>query len=277
MNYFKKYKKYKNAGLPVMVYDNKKGLEYIRYDKVMNDKGKLVDEVFVYDDFLEVIEDTIKIGFYYPYNTLIRVYDDEDNYHEEVGPSHAHTFSSVVHEVYYNPNIFSINEEDRIYYSDQQYDFLMRLKNYLIIVEREDIKYDATIDDINEVALNELASKYKEYPILTFKDDKLANLMIQKKRKYFYNMKTSTTKSDIGVRYLLLDNDQNYLGVLEVVKEKTILIDDLSEKDIDYKVEGYRSLNACKKDLKKIYSAYYGVEANTVELVIKTVKVIKKF
>lgn len=276
MNYFKKFKKYKNAGLPVMVY-NKEKLEYLRYDKV-NKNGKIVDDVFVYDDFVEIIEETIKTNFYYPYNSLIRVYDEKgENYHEEVGHSHSHTFASVVHEVYYNPNIFSIDPDDREYYSKQEYDFLMRLKSYLMAVEREDIKYDATIDEINELALNELASKYKEYPNLTFKNDKVAPLMINKKKKYFYQMKMEHTKSDIGTRYLLVDNDSNYLGVLEVVKEKIVGINDLTEKDIDYKLEGYRTLNTCKKELKKIYSEHYNVEPDTIELVIKTVKVIRKF
>lgn len=276
MNYFKKFKKYKNAGLPVMVY-NKGKLEYIRYDKV-NKKGKMVDDVFVYDDFVEVIEDTIKTGFYYPYNSLIRVYDEDgEYYHDEIGHGHAHTFASVVHEVYYNPNVFSIDPDDREYYSKQEYDFLMRLKSYLMVVEREDIKYDATIEEINDLALNELASKYKEYPTLTFKDDSVASLMISKKKKYFYRMKKEHTKSDIGTRYLLVDNDSNYLGVLEVVKEKIVGINDLTEKDIDYKAEGYRTLNACKKELKRIYSEHYNVEADTIELVIKTVKVIRKF
>lgn len=276
MNYFKKFKKYKNAGLPVMVY-NKGNLEYIRYDKV-NKKGKMVDDVFVYDDFVEVIEDTIKMGFYYPYNSLIRVYDENgEYYHDEVGHSHSHTFASVVHEVYYNPNVFSIDPDDREYYSKQEYDFLMRLKSYLMIIEREDIKYDATIDEINNLALNELASKYREYPILTFRDEKVASLMINKKKKYFYKMKREHTKPDIGTRYLLVDNDSNYLGVLEVVKEKVVEIDDLTEKDIDYKLEGYRTLNACKKDLKKIYSEHYNIDDDKLELVIKTVKVIRKF
>lgn len=184
MNYFKKFKKYKDAGLPVMVY-NKRGLEYLRYDKVLNEKGKLVDEVFIYDDFVEVIENTINMGFYYPYNSLVRVTDADGEYHEEIGHSHSHTFQSVVHEVYYNPSAFSIEEEDREYYSKQEYDFLMRLKSYLLVIEREDIKYDASIDDINELALNELASKYKDYPVLTFKDDRLAPLMIEKSENIF--------------------------------------------------------------------------------------------
>lgn len=276
MNYFKKYKKYKNAGLPIMAY-NKGKLEYIRYNKVLNKKGKMVDDVFVYDDFIEVIEDTIETGFYYPYNSLIRVYDDNGKYHDEVGHSHSHTFSSVVHEVYYNPHVFSIDSEDREYYSKQEYDFLMRLKNYLLVIEREDIKYDATIDEINDLALNELASKYKEYPTLTFRDDNVAPLIIDKKKKYFYRMKTEYTKPDIGSRYLLIDNDSKYLGVLEVIKENTILINDLTEKDIDYKLEGYRSLNTCKKELKKLYSEHYKVDPESIELVIKTVKVIRKF
>lgn len=276
MNYFKKFKKYKNAGLPVMVY-NKKGLEYIRFEKI-NKKGKMVDNVFIYEDFVEVIEDTIKTSFYYPYNSLIRVYDENgEDYHEEVGHSHAHNFASVVHEVYYNPNIFSIDLDDREYYSKQEYEFLMRLKSYLMVIGREDIKYDATIEEINELSLNELASRYKDYPILTFRDDKVAPLIISKKKKYFYRMKMEHTKSDMGTRYLLVDNDANYLGVLEVVKERIVAIDDLTEKDIDYKLEGYKTLNTCKRELKKLYSEHYNVEPENIDLVIKTVKVIRKF
>lgn len=276
MNYFKKFKKYKDAGLPVTIY-NKGKLEYLRYNKV-NKKGKIVDDVFIYDDFVEVIEDTIKTSFYYPYNSLIRVYDEKGEYYQdEVGHSHSHNFASVVREVYYNPNIFSIDPDDREYYSKQEYEFLMRLKNYLMVVEREDIKYDATIEEMNNLALNELASKYKDYPILTFRDKRTAPLMINKKKKYFYRMKTEYTKSDIGTRYLLIDNDANYLGVLEVVKERIVTINDLTEKDIDYNLEGYKSLNICKKELKKLYSEHYNVEPESIELVIKTVKVIRKF
>lgn len=90
-------------------------------------------------------------------------------------------------------------------------------------------------------------------------------------------MKKDSTKTDVGSRYLLVDNDSKYLGVLEVVKEKVVLIDDLCDDDIDYKIEGYKTLAACKKDLKKIYSEYYNVNADEIELVIKKVKVIRKF
>ena len=272
----RKYKKYKNAGLPVMAYENNE-MHYLNFFKTKNKKGKEKIEAYQYELLSEALGDIINDGFYYSFNTLVLEYDEEGNKKEVVGHSHAHDFESVVREVYYNPNVFSIDEEDRKLYSDQEYKFLMKIKSYLMAVKREDISFDATIEEINDLALNADASLFRDYPTKTLNGDDKASLIIEKKRKYFISSNVDS-KDDISKnRYLLADNYGKYLGLIEVVKKKVLRIEDITEKDVDYKLEGFRSLNAYKKDLKEYYKNNLSDFNDRSEIVINTVKVIRKF
>lgn len=276
MKNIRKYKKYKDAGLPIMVYE-KGNLEYINFFKVKNKKGKEVIEAFNYENLSDALSEIINDGFYYSFNTLIYTYDEEGNRSEVVGHSHAHSFESVVSEVYYNPHAFSIDLEDRHLYSDQEYKFLMKIKSYLTVVKREDISNSATIDEVNEYSLNKDATLFRDYYTKTLYNDKNAELIINKKRKYFLSLNTDT-KMDINKnRFLLADNSGKYLGLIEVVKKKVMKLDDITEKDVDYKIEGFKSLKAFKTYYKKFYKSKFDDFNDKSEISINTVKVIRKF
>lgn len=245
-------------------------MHYLNFTKAKTKKGK--DKVNVYDYNLlsDALADLLNEGFYYSFNTLVRTYDEDGCEHIEVGHAHAHDFESVVSEVYYNPSVFSIDEEDKALYSEQEYRFLMKIKSYLLAVKREDISYDATIEDINNLSLNEDASIFRNYKTLVL-SDMSSELIISKKKKYFISLKTNDS------RYLLANSKGYYLGLVEVVKKKSLRIDDLTDKDVDYKLEGFKSLKAYKDDLKKFYKEMFEDFNDRSEIVINTVKVIRKF
>lgn len=270
MNYLRKYKKYKNAGLPIMDFDGK-SMHYLNFYKMKNNKGKEKINVFDYDLLSDALEDLLNEGFYYSFNTLICEYDEEGNETIKVGHSHAHNFESVVREVYYNPHVFSIDKEDKYLYSEQEYRFLMKIKSYLMAIKREDISFNATIDDINDMSLNEDACLFRDYKTFVLPDDKSAELMINKKKKYFISLNTNDN------RYLLANNEGVYLGLIEVIKKKKLRIDDLTEKDVDYKLEGFKSLKAYQNDLKKFYRENFADFNDRTEIIVNTVKVIRKF
>lgn len=271
-----KYKRYKNAGLPIMNYENK-ALEFINFFKVKNDKGKEVIEAFNYEKLSDALSDIINDGFYYSFNTLIYKYDGEGNRQEVVGHSHAHDFESVVREVYYNPNVFSIDEEDRHLYSEQEYTFLMKIQSYLRIVKRSDIPLSAKIDEINELSINEDATLFRDYYTKTLYDDEKSYAIINKTRKYFLSVNVDTGIDINKNRFLLADKKGKYLGLIEVVKKKIVKLDDITDKDVDYKIEGFRSLKAFKENYKKFYKEQFPDFDDKQEISINYVKVIRKF
>lgn len=275
MKVARKYKKYKHAGLPIIINENER-FEYLNFFKVKNN-GKEVIEAFNYEKLSDAIGDIINDGFYYSFNTLIYSYDKEGNRSEVVGHSHAHDFESVVRAVYYNPHVFSIDDEDKHLYSDQEYKFLMKIKSYLTVVKREDIPVSATVDEINDISLNEDAALFRDYYTKTLYDDEKAYLMINKKRKYFLSLNTDTTMDVNKNRFLLADSNGKYLGLIEVVKKKVLRIDDITDKDVDYKLEGFRSLKAYKENYKKFYKEHYESFDERQEISINIVKVIRKF
>ncbi len=95
--------------------------------------------------------------------------------------------------------------------------------------------------------------------------------MINKKKKYFISLNTNDN------RYLLANNEGIYLGLIEVIKKKKLRIDDLTEKDVDYKLEGFKSLKAYQNDLKKFYRENFADFNDRTEIIVNTVKVIRKF
>lgn len=276
MNFLRKYKKYKNAGLPIMIYENN-DLKFINFFKVRNSKGKEVVEPFVYDELSEALGDVINDGFYYSFNTLINEYDEDGKKREVVGHSHSHDFESVVREVFYNPNVFSIDDEDKHLYSEQQYKFLMKIKSYLMVIKREDIPYSMTIDEINDLSLNEDAMLFRDYYTKTLYEDEKADLIINKKRKYFLSVNTDDSPDVNKNRFLLANNKGKYLGLIEVVKKKVVRIEDITDKDVDYKLEGFRSLKALKENYKKFYKEQFEDFDDRTEIAINYVKVIRKF
>lgn len=276
MKVARRYKKYKNAGLPIIIKENN-NIEFLNFFKVKNKNGKEVIEAFNYEKLSDAMADIINDGFYYSFNTLIYEYDEEGNRSEVVGHSHAHDFESVVRAVYYNPHVFSINEEDRNLYSEQEYKFLMKIKSYLTVVKREDIPVSASIDEINDFSLTEEATLFRDYYTKTLFDDDKAYLIINKKRKYFLSLNTDTSMDVNKNRFLLADNNGKYLGLIEVIKKKVIKIDDITDKDVDYKLEGFRNLKAFKENYKKFYKEKYDNFDEKQEISINIVKVIRKF
>lgn len=270
-----KYKKFKGAGLPIMDY-SKNEMHYLNFFKYKNNKGKEKIDVIVSETLSEALGFVVNEEFYYGFNTMVVKYDDEGNEYIEVAHSHAHDFESVVKEVYFNPHVFSIDDEDRKFYSDQQYKFLMKIQSYLKAIKREDISFDATIDDVNNLALSSDAVAFREYTTKNFLDDNKARLIIEKKRKYFISLKDEEDENSKD-RYLLADNNGYYLGLIEVVKKKCMKIDDIRDSDVDIKLEGFRSLKALKKHLKDFYSENYPDFNEHSEIIINTVKVIRKF
>ena len=261
-----KYKNYENAGLPIFDLA-KDGIQYINYFNVKDKKGKDKLVPFFYDSLTEALGDIINEGFYYAFNVVVMILLEDGSMVESLERRHEHDFGLVVRSLFLNPVGFSIDDADKNLYSEQEYHFLMKLQSYLLISGRENLG-DADIAEINAASLKDTVANTRNYGIKTFAKDNIASLIIDKKKKYFIS-KNQTCDVNKQDRYLVCDNSGKFLGLIEVVKKKVKNIEDLTEKDVDYKLEGYRSLKGLKKYLSDTY------EDN--EVVINTVKVIRKF
>lgn len=256
------------VGLPILE-NTKDGRKFLNFFNVKSKRGKDKTQIVKYGTLSSALNDIVEDELYYSFNTLVFKYDDDGKCSQVVDKTYVHSFEEVVESVYFRPNVFTIDDEDKYLYSDQQYKFLMKIKSYLLAVKRSDIPLGATIDEINDFSINKDATLFKDYPNLSLGNDKLSRLIIEKKAKYFITLKDDFSDNKKN-RYLLVDNSGFYLGLIEVVKKREMDIQDITDEYIDYKSLGYRSL----KGFKKYLSDCYG---NKAIIVVNMVKVIRKF
>lgn len=197
-----KLEKYKDCILPVIgacgvIIDQ-------RYYKYNQDKKiyEVEYETQVYPNLYETFTDIINYNFYYSFNVK--------NHH-----FHGHSFDEVIRELYYNPETFNIDEEDKYLYSEQELTFLRRLKNLLVLVGLKDIDaYDEKKLILR--AKNKKLKKLMEYRPL--KLNNTASFVINGNRKNIITKFYNATEIGIDGKYIILNSNDNYLGIVETKK-----------------------------------------------------------
>lgn len=109
----KVYKKFKNCYLPCSYYDKDKNI--FRWINYINDM------VNVNDCLLDAMGDVIKVSLLYHYSVGENI-------------CHTHNFDDVIRSLYKYPESFTIPSDYLSDYSKQEYNYLMQVKNYLILV-----------------------------------------------------------------------------------------------------------------------------------------------
>ena len=228
-------------------------------------------DVLKYKRLSDALEELTYAGFYYPFNTWI----NDENGNRVVGHAHAHDFESVVHELYYNPESFSIPVEDEEYYSKQELKYLKEIQEYLQFIGLKDL--NDYYDKAEEKRLSN--TRIKEIIDCDYCKTEHAEKLISGKIKcdaqaYFKSFKLKKTK-------LLVRNINNkFLGIIEKTPIE-ISLDDLDKYDIDYKGLGFKTLEDYKKTIQEDVERFNNVgeeyDPNRAIVILNKYKVVKKF
>ena len=120
--------------------------------------------------------------------------------------------------------------------------------------------------------------KYADYRYIHINSKKVLQAMLNEVIDYriFRNCYSKVSK-----KYFLLDNEENYYGVIEFFEEEKIKFKDIKESKVNYKTQGYKNF---KKYQKKLYndfledSQWYKEEFNEDSFVLYAkFKVVEKF
>ena len=204
--FYKRYDKFKNNNLPTPFWDKERQvLEYVFYKR---------DDINVYSSLNDSFSDIAYL--YFPFNSVIYTSDGG----RKIGKCHEHSFESVIRNLYDYPVSFSISKKDEIYYSKQELEYLMILKNYLLFIGLGDIP-----DTVRVIRYrNKLVKKYQKCIIIKL-DNRRVNNIIKGKTTFFavkknkYNNELKSYKEG-ELQYLILDNKNNFRLLIEYVERK---------------------------------------------------------
>ena len=241
--------KYKDCVLPVITEEG------IIIEQAYYNQGKIKFEQTQYENIYEPLSDIINYNFYYSYNIK--------NKH-----SHNHSIEGVIKELYYNPETFNINKEDEYLYSKQELRYLKRLKNLLQLIGLKDVEtYNE--EELIKRAQNKKLKQLLEYKQINF--NKTAQKIIEGKRKKLITKFINEKNIEKNGKYIILDKDDNYLGLIETTKQK-IKLKEITEKIIDYKIQEYKTIEELKNDIKKDFN----IDENQY-VILETIKEIERF
>ncbi len=259
MNENEKLEKYEGCVLPVV--DDRMNVYmevsyYENFGKSNETIKKRVENVW---SLYEGLSDVINFGFYYSFNTRLCLRTKDGNSTNKIGHSHAHSLDEVIREVYYNPESFSIDEEDYELYSKQELLFLHRLQNFLKVAGIKDIDYDDKNSEIKR-ARSLRVKELLEYKQCRFK--KADEVIEGKINKLIVPFVSDKFLED--TKYIVVSLDGDYKGIVNVKKEKIKFID-IDKYDIDYKMLGYESINDYIDSIKEKIGDYYDKDYVIVE------------
>lgn len=208
--FYERYDKFKRNNLPTPFWDRERQvLEYVFYDKDYCNNGYNVSNSLV-DSFSN------KLSFYYSFSSITITKDGN----KKIGHRHAHTFEEVVRDLYDYPVSFSIPKKDEVYYSKQELSYLKILKNYLLLINLNDVEDTIRISRYR----NKLVKKYQNAIILQV-DNRVINNIIKGKCVFFavkkskYNIELKKYKKG-ELQYLVIDNKYNFRLLIEYVEKK---------------------------------------------------------
>ena len=311
-NDINRYKKFINCSIPYPFYDEKNHtFEWVMYNKN-------IKQFIIKTNLLDALEENVNYGFTYHYKAklLEREYPEQElKYRFMI--NHCHQFEEVVRKLYDYPETFEIPDEFLEEYSKQELAYLKQIKNYLLLIglkdwresqekklldkkwEEIDKKKNKSFQDIlfllsyskkwkklteKEYLIryeNTKALEYASYNPIWFSDDKIANAIISGSKDYLICIQYSFSTPKLHDKFLLIDSNHNYLGVIEIISENIITFKDLKEDMVNYKLIGYKNFNEYKNYLLNSYieeSKCFN-ESFTENSLIKyaKIRVIKKF
>lgn len=305
----RRYKKFKNCSIPYPFYDKKRNVfEWIRYSNVIN-------QFETTNNLIDALGSIGNIGMIYHYKA--NFYNYENKKYENI-ISHCHSFDELINELYRYPESFEIPNEYLDEYSNQELNYIKSIKKYFKLINLKDEKYSKELEELDNKwenlqdkkhkslkeniflhntyskkwdkisekenikrCNNKKALEFYNYHQIWTKTDKVANAIINGEKDYKIYIKHSFSSSKLNEKFLVVNTNYEYLGIVKVIKEDIIKFKDLEENMVDYKLAGFKNFNEYKnsmfKDFKEECEAYD--EEFTEDSLISYVKleVVEKF
>lgn len=273
------YRHYKNCSLPCSYWSDKREVfEWVYYDKENKDFE-------IQSELYEALGNICMTGFTYHYKCLLytRGLRDKRGVYK-VDVSHGHSFNEIVSAVYSCPETFEIPDEYLDEYSEQELRYLKRVQNYLKLIGLKDDKNSDDLEKIGEKLFtiynkdkesigdkiktlyyerqerklrrkekfkrfeNTKAFSYSDCSYIHMEKEIVLKAMLNGEKDYFVFRYCG---SRIGMKYFLLDMDENYHALIEFTEEEQIPFKDLKKDKINYKVYGDKSFKEYKEKLFK--------------------------
>ena len=251
------------------------------------------------------------------YHYKANFYNYEKKKYENI-ISHCHSFDELINKLYRYPESFEIPSEYLNEYSNQELNYIKSIKKYFKLINLKDEKYSKELEELDnkweslrdkkhkslkeiiflhntyskewdklsekeklERCNNKKALEFYNYHQIWTKTDKVANAIINGEKDYKIYIKHPFSSSKLNEKFLVVNTNYEYLGIVKVIKEDIIKFKDLKENMVDYKLAGFKNFNEYKdsmfKDFKEECEAYD--EKFTKESLISYVKleVVEKF
>ena len=205
---------------------------------------------------LDSLSNLAGISLYYSFN---------HKYNNKFQHDHAHSFEEVVDILYLHPVSFFLSKEDKKYYNKSELMYLKYLQKYLLFIGRTDLD-KITPGSCNNPLVDTL-SKCSGYYTCSRRQCKL-----------ILSGRLSETFTIASINYdiksserILRTNNGDILGIIEITPTKYKRLDELNNKDLNYKQLGYKDLDTFKRYINDNY--------NTKDIIIciNNINVIEKF
>lgn len=305
----KRYKKFKNCSLPYPFWDERRDtFEWVYYDHA---RGYFE----VNSELNEQLANIAFTGLTYHYEANLFSYNKNELYNK-MTESHGHNFNEVVKVLYNYPESFKIPEDCLSEYSEQQLRYLKRVQKYLLFIGLKDftmneeqkellkktdelydkqrksksiidkIKYNKSerlLDKLRkkeelERCKNSNVLKYADCFYMHFDSKEVLDAILNGKISYRIFRYCGSRKNH---KYFLVDNEENYYGVIEFFEEEKIKFKDIKENIVEYKVRGYKTFKEYKNKLYNDFledSKWFKEVFNeNSEVLYAKFKVIEKF
>ncbi len=256
-------KKIRNCSLPIFCDDDD--------GKWLFNNGEDIKECSeLYEAFSQIIK--ADLDFHFEIN--LKYYDAQKNcLKSEAQLICCHNFNDVIEAVYFYPESFIIPDKYKDDYSKQAIAFLNKLQNYLMIInvkdtvdskekinfERKYIKAKRGKKYFKELAkmeakatitraCNKKCIKYRDVEYLKADDNIIAAILKEDKKTRIFRQ-YSNSSSRVGKKYFVLDNDNNYKLLIEIIKEDIIPFKEFKPSVKDYKLSKCKSAKEYKEQL----------------------------
>ena len=205
---------------------------------------------------LDSLSNLAGISLYYSFN---------HKYNNKFQHDHAHSFEEVVDILYLHPESFFLNKEDKKYYNKSELMYLKYLQKYLLFIGRTDLD-KITPGSCNNPLVDTL-SKCSGYYTCSRRQCKL--ILSGRLSEAFtiasinYDIKSSER--------ILRTNNGDILGIIEITPTKYKRLDELNNKDLNYKQLGYKDLDTFKSYINDNY------DTKDIIICINNINVTEKF
>lgn len=269
----KRYKKVKECNLPFPFSDDKREVfEWVYFDKencCFNNRNDLIDSLPVG-------------GVIYHYEVIMPDWKDKK---PKLITSHGHSFEDVLKVLYEYPESFNIPDDFKCEYSKQELELIKENQNYFKLIGLKDYKKSKELQDLDDKweklngkkhkTLRDRYFLFRYYKLWKKQRDKdnlkrynnkkhdkynkcyikhwsneAINAVFNKEKTNIISRKFSFSSSMKGTKYLLVDEEHNFKGVIEIIKDNFIKFNELNDGMV-YIPKKYKNFNSYKKWLKE--------------------------